>query len=455
LADVICVARDAAPTMQPANEIIVVRPAAGPRSDPRFEAMIAQLRPGNVDPFDGRVNLGGSVTMALTNPMAERLGQALLATNRTVTIMEISLVSMTPEGSEYPSLLRFLESSALGNIMLYGNPGAATATPAADERTNRTLTTILLSMRRNAEVSFKLYLFCMALLPTVLRLASEFVSVMGIYNCTFINNECETTTTTTRPLVPVVASAIALDIFWCGDSLPNEACEMLAALANIMARPLQGLSCNCLVGLGCGLSVQLAQSILDLATRQKSPIELKICIDTIAWQAGSIEILTQHCSKIGRVIIHFRLPETDQGIVQRAQINLLECLQSSTVTGISFRRTPSPTNLSDNFLDANGQKKLKRIIARNLLMPHLLSGRYPLTDRSVCYLLPDALRVGAGHGHFYVLVAQWIAANAHRMRRQPSSPPPSEHADGSSRDDNDNEFGTDDARATKRRRLDK
>jgi hypothetical protein len=433
--------------MQPANEIIVVRPAAGPRSDPRFEAMIALLRPGNVDPFDGRVNLGCSVT----NPMAERLGQALLATNRTVTMMSISLLSMTPEGSEYPSLLRFLESSALGNINLFGNPGAATATPAADERMNQTVTTILLSMHRNAEVSFKLHLFRMALLSTVLSLASEFVSVIGFYCCTFINNDCEPTTTT-RPVS--VLAPCWVDLVWGGDTHPKKACEMLSALANAMARPLQGLLCDCRVGLG--ISVQLAQSILDLALelakRQESPIDLILYLDTLAWQAGSIEILTQNCSAIGDVAICFDHPETDQGIVQRAQIDLLECLQSSTVTGISFRRTPSPTNLSDNFLDANGQEKLKRIIARNLLMPHLLSGRYPLTDRSVCYLLPDALRVGAGHGHFYVLVAQWIAANAHRMRRQPSSPPPSEHADGSSRDDNDNDFGTDDARATKRRR---
>jgi hypothetical protein len=149
--------------MQPANEIIIVPPAAGRRSDQqRFEAMIAQLRPGNDDPFDGEVNLGA---VALTNPMAERLGQALLATNRTVTRTVISLVSMTPEGSEYPSLLRFLESSALGTIMLYGNHVAATP-PAAKERMNRTVTTILSSMHRNAEASFKLNLAHMALLPT-------------------------------------------------------------------------------------------------------------------------------------------------------------------------------------------------------------------------------------------------------------------------------------------------
>jgi hypothetical protein len=97
----------------PANDDnIIVRPA-GPRPDQHFEAMIAQLRPGNIDPFDGKINLG---SVALTNPMAERLGQALLATNRTVTEMDISLHAMTPAGSEYPSLLRFLESSALGEF---------------------------------------------------------------------------------------------------------------------------------------------------------------------------------------------------------------------------------------------------------------------------------------------------------------------------------------------------
>jgi hypothetical protein len=439
--------------MQPANEIIIVPPAAGRRSDhQRFEAMLDQLRPGNVDPFDGEVFLG---PVALTNPMAERLGQALLATNRTVTNTVIPLVSMTPEGSEYPSLLRFLELFALGTIMLYGPSPVAASTPAADERMNRTVTTLLSSMHRNAEASFQLILARMALLPTVLRFASEFVSHLCIYHCTYINNEYETTTTT-QPLVPVVASALApfqVHLCWGGDTLPNEACEMLAALANIMARPLQVLYCHCV---GLGLSVQLAQSILDLAKRQKSPIKLRLFLETIAWQVGSIEILTQHCSKIGHVAIIFSLPETDQGIVQRARIDLLECLQNSTVKWISLLRTPSPTNLSNNFLDANGQEKLKRIMARNLLVPHLLSGRYPLTDRSVCYLLPYALRVGAGHGHFYVLVAEWIAANAHRMRRQPSSPPSSSaHANGSSRDDNNNDFGTDDARATKRRRLDK
>jgi hypothetical protein len=83
------------PAMQQANEIIV-RPA-GRRPDLHFEAMIAQLRPGNVDPFDGKVDL---ISVALTNPMAERLGEALLATNRAVTTMEISLDSMTPEESE-------------------------------------------------------------------------------------------------------------------------------------------------------------------------------------------------------------------------------------------------------------------------------------------------------------------------------------------------------------------
>jgi hypothetical protein len=192
--------------MQPANEIIIVHPAAGRRSDhQQFEAMIAQLRPGNVDPFDGEVNLG---TVTLTNPMAERLGQALLATNRTVTKTEISLVSMTPEGSEYPSLLQFLESSALEKIGLFGNHDADT-TPAEDERMNRTVTTILSSMHRNAEASFDLDLWFMALLPTVLSFASEFVSVLGIYRCTFINNEYETTTTRTRPLVPVASFSLS------------------------------------------------------------------------------------------------------------------------------------------------------------------------------------------------------------------------------------------------------
>jgi hypothetical protein len=218
--------------MQPANDdTIIVRPA-GRRPDRRFEAMIAQLRPGNVDPFDGQVGL---CDVVLTNPMAERLGQALLATNRTVTIMEISLESMTPEGSEYPSLLRFLESSALGEIVLVGNPGAAT-TPAADERMNRTVTTILSSMHRNAEASFKLFLCRMALLPTVMSLALEFVYLMGINHCTFINNKRETTET--RPLVPV-ASALApcfIHLCWDGDTFPN-ACEMVAALSTSWLGP--------------------------------------------------------------------------------------------------------------------------------------------------------------------------------------------------------------------------
>jgi hypothetical protein len=431
--------------MQPANDdTIIVRPA-GRRPDRHFEAMINQLRPGNVDPFDGQVDL---CNVVLTNPMAERLGQALLATNRTVTIMEISLESMTPEGSEYPSLLRFLESSALGEIVLVGNPGAAT--PAADERMNRTVTTILSSMHRNAEASFKLFLCRMALLPTVLILALEFVYLMGINHCTFINNKRETTET--RPLVPV-ASALApcfIHLCWDGDTFPN-ACEMVAALSNIMARPLPALSYHC-VGL-LGLSVQLAQSILDLARRQESPIGLLLRLDTIAWQAGSIAILTQNCSVIHAVTIKFCHPETDQGIVQRAQIDLLECLESSTVKTICLRNA---TN--DPFLDAHGQEKLNRIVHRNRMVPYLLSGQCQPNDRSFCYLLPYALRVGAQHGHFFFLVAEWIAANAHRTR-QPlasSSSSSSEHADdGSSQDDNDNDFGSTDARATKQRRLEK
>jgi hypothetical protein len=175
-----------------------------------------------------------------------------------------------------------------------------------------------------------------------------------------------------------------------------------------------GLLCHCAAGLG--LSVQLAQSILDLARRQESPIQLYLYLETIAWQAGSIEILTQHSSAIGRVSINFMLPETDQGIVQRAQIDLLECLQSSTVKEILLLRITSTlgTNLSTNFLDANGQEKLNRIMDRNLFVPHLLSGQYQPTDRSFCYLLPYALTVGARHGHFFFLVAQWIAANIHQ-----------------------------------------
>jgi uncharacterized protein YggT (Ycf19 family) len=427
--------------MQPANDNIIVRPA-GHRPDRQFEAMIAQLRPGNVDPFDGHVGLG---SVALTNPMAERLGQALLATNRTVTRTTIRLDSMTPEGSAYPSLLRFLESSALGAIMLVGNPDGA-ATPAADERMNQTVTTILSSMHRNAE-SFVLHLGCMALLPTVLSLALEFVRNLGIHLCTLINNKRETTET--RPLVPV-ASALApcrVFLYWDEDTLPNEAYEMLAALANIMARPLESLLCDC--G-GLGLSVQLAQSILDLAKRQarrqESPIDLYLHFETIAWQAGSIEILTQDSSAIDLFAIQFTRPETDQGIVQRAQIDLLECLQSSTVKTILVR-----TSEDDPFLDANGQEKLNRIVQRNRIVPHLLSGQCQPDDRSFCYLLPYALMVGAEHGHFFVLVAKWIAANDHRTRMPALSPPTSpssEHAGSSQDDDNNNDFGTD-ARVTK------
>jgi hypothetical protein len=447
--------------MQPANEIIV-RPA-GRRPDQHFEAMIAQLRPGNVDPFDGKVDL--HLVDALTNPMAERLGQALLATNRTVTEMTIQLDSMTPEGSEYSSLLRFLESSALGEmtIILVGNPGSAT--PAADEKMNRTVTALLSSMHRNAETAFELRLNSMAFLPTVLSLALEFVRSVWICHCTCINNKRETTAT--RPLVPV-ASALApcgVHVCWEGDTLPIEVYEMIAALANIMARPLHILLCAKVLE----LSVQLAQSILDLAKRkeldlakrqeldlakrQESPIKLYLCLDTIAWQAGSIEILTQHSSAIGLFAISFCQTETDQGIVQRAQIDLLECLQRSTVKEI-YLRTLLPTNLRTDFLDAIGQEKLDRIVHRNRIVPHLLSGQYQPTDRYFCYLLPYALRVGAQHDQIYFLVAKWIAANAHRTRRQSSSPlsSSSEHAHGSSQGDDDNDFGTD-ARATKRRRL--
>jgi hypothetical protein len=385
--------------MQPDN--IIVGPA-GHRPDPQFEAMIAQLRPGNVDPFDGGVDL---FTVALTNPMAERLGQALLATNRTVTRTTIQLDSMTPEESEYPSLLRFLESSALGKIHLHGNPGAAT--PAADERMNQTVTTILSSMHRNAEASFELHLYHMALLPTVLSLALEFVSSMWIYHCKLINNNRETTET--RPLGPVASAPCCVYLFWDGDTLPI-ACDMLAALANIMARPLQGLVCSC-VGLGLGLSVQLAQSILDLARRQESPIAFNLRFETIAWQAGSIEILTQDCSAIESFAITFTRPETGQGVVQRVRIDLLECLQSSTVKTIFVH-----TSEGDPFLNANGQEKLNRIMHRNRIVPHLLSGQCQPDDRSFCYLLPYALMVGAEHDHFFVLVAKWIAANAHRTR---------------------------------------
>jgi hypothetical protein len=406
--------------MQPANDDnIIVGPAGRRRRllpDRHFEAMIAQLRPGNVDPFDGKVDI---YSVALTNPMAERLGQALLATNRTVTRTTILLDSMTPEGSEYPSLLRFLESSALGEMMLVvlccGSPDPRT--PPEDERMNRTVTTILSSMHRNVEAPFVLQLWRMALLPTVLSLATEFfVSLaVGFYCCTFINNKRETTGT--LPLVPV-ASTLApcwVRLCWDAGTLLNEACEMLAALANIIARPLHGLVCH-FVGLA-ELSVQLAQSILDLARRQKSPIELRLEFDTIAWQAGSIEILTQNCSAIDNVTITFVLPEVDQGIVQqRAQIDLLECLQNSTVKTIYLR---TPTNLP--FLDAHGQEKLSRIVHRNRIVPLLLSGQCQPNDRSFWYLLPYALRVGARHAHFFFLVAQWIAANAHRTRRLSSS----------------------------------
>jgi hypothetical protein len=280
------------PAMQPANDDnIIVRPD-GRRPDLHFEAMIAQLRPGNVDPFDGQVDLR---TVVLTNPMAERLGQALLATNRTVTKMVISLESMTPEGSEYyPSLLRFLESSVLGEmaVTLYGSPAIP---PAEDERINRTVTTILSSMHRNAEASFALHLRRMALLPSVLSLATEYLRFVEIYSCTITKNNRETTGT--RPVVPV-ASPLApcwVRLCWDGETLPNEAREVLAALANSVARPLYFLSCTFL---GLGLSVQLAQSILDLARRQDSPIGVFLCFDTIAWEAGSIEILTQNCSAI-------------------------------------------------------------------------------------------------------------------------------------------------------------
>jgi hypothetical protein len=242
---------------------------------------------------------------------------------------------------------------------------------------------------------------------------------MSIYFCTFINHERETTTTT-RPLAPALAPCQVF-LCWGEDTLPNEACEMLAALASIMmAPPLQYLCCHC--G-GLGLSVQLAQSILDLAKRQKSLIRLCLCLETIAWQAGSIEILTQNCSKIGNVTINFELPETDQGIVKRAQIDLLECLQNSTVEGMIYSLTLLPTYVSTNFLDANGQERLNRIMAHNRMVPHLLSGQCQLTDRSFCILLPYALMVGGEHGHFFVLVAKWIAANAHR-RNMPATAAP-------------------------------
>jgi hypothetical protein len=337
---------------------------------------------------------------------------------------------MTPEGSEYPSLLRILESSALGEIVLLGNPDAAT--PAADERMNRTVTTILSSMHRNAE----------ALLPTVLSLALEFVSLMGIFCCTFINNKRETTET--RPLVASALAPCWIYLYWDGDTLPN-ACEMLAALANITARRLQRLHC-----VGLGLSVQLAQSILDLAKRQakrhKSPIDLYLHFETIAWQAGSIEIITQDCSAIESFAMTFTRPETDQGVLQRAQINLLECLQSSTVKQILLI-----TSAGVPILDANGEEQLNRIMQRNRIVPHLLSCQCQPNDRTFCYLLPYALMVGAEHGHFFVLVAKWIAANDHRTRMPALSPPTSpssEHAGSAQDDDNDNDFGTD-VRATK------
>jgi hypothetical protein len=91
-------------------------------------------------------------------------------------------------------------------------------------------------------------------------------------------------------------------------------------------------------------------------------------------------------------------------------------------------------------LDAHGQEKLNRIVHRNRIVPQLLSGRQCRPHDRFWYLLPHALRVGARHGHFFFLVAQWIAANAHRTRRLSSSS--SEHADGSSQDDNDNDFGS-------------
>jgi hypothetical protein len=435
--------------MQPANDDNIIVHPAGRRPDLHFEAMLAQLRPGNLDPFDGQVDL-----RTVTNHMAERLGQALLATNRTVTIMEISLDSMTPEGNEYPSLLRFLESSALGDmtVALHGSPGPASPStlPAVEyERMNRTVTAIISSMRRNVEALFTLHLVGMALLPTVLSLTTEFLSFVGIYNCTIVKNNRETTGT--QPLVPVASALAPLWVHLCrdGDTLPNEVCEMLAALANIMARPLQGLSYHC--G-GLVFSVQLAQSIIDLARRQESPIELHLGFDTIAWQAGSIEMLTQNCSAIDDFTIEFCQPETDQGIVQRAQIDLLECLESSTVKTICL------SNATDGpFLDDNGQEKLNRIVHRNRMVPYLLIGQCQPNDRSFYYLLPYALRVGARHGHFFFLVAQWIAANAHRTRRPLALEEEEEHADnGTSQDDNDNDFGsTTDARATKRRRLEK
>jgi hypothetical protein len=110
---------------------------------------------------------------------------------------------------------------------------------------NRTVTAILSSMHRNVEASYELHLCRMALLPTVLSLALEFVNHTWIYNCTCINNEYETTTTTTQPLEPVASALVPcwVHLFWTGDTLPNEACEMLAALANIVARSIMPLCC--------------------------------------------------------------------------------------------------------------------------------------------------------------------------------------------------------------------
>jgi hypothetical protein len=169
-------------------------------------------------------------------------------------------------------------------------------------------------------------------------------------------------------------------------------------------------------------------------------------------EARSIYVLIQ---SLGRPEASRFLPS----IVLQAQIDLLECLQNSTVKYLSLMHFNLRTNLRTNFLDAHGQEKLDRIVHRHRIVPHLLRGQYQPTDRSFCYLLPYALRVGAQHGHFFVLVAKWIAANDHRTRRPALSPPTSssssELADGSSQDDNDNDVDTD-ARATKkRRRLDK
>jgi hypothetical protein len=369
----------------------------------RFQAVLDRLGPHNDNDNDDWLSPLDLSQLNLTNRMAQRLGRALLDSNKTLTGLSLSLRSMTPAANEYHLLLQFLATTRFdppwhmelcsGRLTAH-HPGDEAAEEAADERMARTVGILLSALHRNPVEEVSVVITNLSLTPSVVRLATGF-RIVYLINCTFnknhgSNDDDEETEARTFLVTDDDHSApyTMVKLAWLLEN-PNigKLSDIIAGLAQYSSRRLNYLDCDL-----HDLTNQLVRQFLDLArSKVGRGVHLNLHFqESLTWEPESMEMLTQNHTAIDTLTVTCK--DDDDANMMATQSAMLECLRYSTIQNFLFRRLiPESRFTYRNALDGTGQLALANILTRNRLLPQLLAGTSLRTDGDE--LRPHAIRL--------------------------------------------------------------